>query len=296
MPRIITYTIPENYDHYKIITFLRQQGYTARSLKLIKEDWGNVRRNGEPTWLTMRVAAGDTVTITIDERGGSEDILPVDLPFPVVYEDEDLIVVNKPPFMSIEPSVEHFEDSLGNAAAFYFRQHGLPFVYRCVNRLDRDTSGLTVIAKHFVSSGILGDMVRDRRVQRTYTAICAGEDLPDSGTVDLPISRKPDSVLERWTEDPDGDRAVSRYTVLERRGGLCLVRLRLETGRTHQIRVHMKAIGHPIIGDFLYNPDYSRIARQALHAGSLSFEQPLTKEPLSFEAELPEDMVRAFWG
>jgi 23S rRNA pseudouridine1911/1915/1917 synthase len=236
---------------------------------------------------------GDTLTVHINETGTSENIPPVNLPLDIIYEDEDLIVINKPAGMPIHPSMNNYENSLGNALAYYFTKQNKAFVFRCINRLDKDTSGLTVIAKHIVSAGILSAMVASKSSSqfiREYLAISRGVVTPVSGIIDAPISRKEGSVLERQVDFEKGEHAVTHYHVLETKNGHSLLSLQLETGRTHQIRVHMKHLGYPLIGDYLYNPDTEFISRQALHSYRLAFIHPITHQPLEFTAPLPADM------
>ena len=205
--------------------------------------------------------------------------------------------------MPIHPSMNNYENTLGNAVAYYFKEKKEPFIFRCINRLDRDTSGLTILAKHYLSCGIMYDEMEQRRIDRTYYAIVLQNtvcdapfscELASKGTIDLPLGRKPDSAIERMVDLKDGDKAITHYRILATSNGLCLLELHLDTGRTHQIRVHMQAIGHPLIGDFLYNPEDTHMTRQALHAGKLSFRHPITKEVLSFIAPMPEDMKSFF--
>ena len=173
----------------------------------------------------------------------------------------------------------------------------LPFeiVYRCINRLDRDTTGLLIVAKHLLSASILSDMVGKREIHREYLAIVKGIP-PENGTISAPIGRKKGSAILREVNFETGEPAVTHFARLEIRNGLSLVSLKLETGRTHQIRVHMGYIGCPLIGDYLYYPECSRISRQALHSHRLSFLHPITGKALSFTAPLPEDMKKAFWS
>ena len=290
MDRTISYHMPKEYEGHKISEYLHNRGYSNPNLAALRHSDGAILLNGREVFMNTRLKEGDLLTVNIRETEVSGKIPPVELPFEVLYEDEDLLVVNKPADMPIHPSMKNYYNTLGNAAAWYFAKQGKPFVYRCVNRLDRDTTGLTIIAKHTVSCSILYDAVKDRRIEREYTAIVCGEDLPDSGTVDLPLGRAAESVVERTVDFEHGDRAVTHYRVIDRGKGLCALKLHLETGRTHQIRVHMKAIGHPLIGDWLYNPTDTHMKRQALHAGKLSFPHPMTGEPMTFEAPLPADM------
>ena len=174
-----------------------------------------------------------------------------------------------------------------------FAEQGIPFVFRCSNRLDRDTSGLTVVAKHAISGNLLSTMMARREIHREYLAIVAGAVTPPSGRIDAPLGRKPGSVIERTVDWENGERAVTHYELVQPLQGHSLIRLRLETGRTHQIRIHMKYLGYPLIGDYLYHPDMTWISRQALHSAKLSFTHPITGEPMCFEAPLPEDMQHA---
>ena len=159
--------------------------------------------------------------------------------------------------------------------------------------MDKDTTGLTIIAKHALSAAILSSAIKKREIKREYLAIVSGE-TEASGTIDAPIARKENSILERQVDFTNGERAITHYKRLFYQDGLSLLLLSLETGRTHQIRVHMKYIGHPLIGDFLYHPDFSRIDRQALHAYRLSFLHPIKKEPILISAPLPSDMTSLF--
>jgi len=293
MERILDYTIDSEYDDITIVGFLKAQGYSSQNLIELKKMPESILLNGKWEYVTKRVKEGDVLSVHIREEESSEKIVPVNLPFPIVYEDEDILVVNKPADMPIHPSMNNYENTLGNAAAYYFAKQKQPFTFRCINRLDRDTTGLTILAKHMVSSSVLYDAMTRREIKRTYQAIVVGEDIEDEGTVDAPIGRKEGSTIERMIDFKNGERAVTHYKVLERRDGKALISLQLDTGRTHQIRVHMAHIGHPLIGDFLYNPDNTDMKRQALHSYSLSFVHPITKKELYFEAELPEDMKEA---
>ena len=210
------------------------------------------------------------------------------------------MVIDKPADMPIHPSVNNHDNTLANAVMYYFSEQNLPFVYRCVNRLDRDTSGLLILAKNLFSASILYQMSARREIHRHYLAIVEGE-TPPFGTIDAPIARKADSAIMRCVDAMHGDLAITHYEQLafypESEApqippcGFSLLRIRLETGRTHQIRVHFSHLGYPLAGDFLYNPDSpSRITRQALHSCSLDFCHPVTGEPLHFESPMPEDM------
>ncbi len=295
MNRLLRYQIDATHSGMTIQDFLKSQGFSSQNIVELKKMPESVLINGEWVYMTRRLSTDEELIIHIQENEVSEKIPPVNLPLDIVYEDEDILVVNKPADMPIHPSLNNYENSLGNAVAYYYAQQNKPFVFRCVNRLDRDTSGLTVIAKHMVSAGILSSMLADKRssgMTREYLAIVRGTVTPAKGTIDAPIARKEESVIERIVDYGRGENAITHYQVIEQKNGHSLVSLQLETGRTHQIRVHMKHIGFPLIGDYLYNPDTEYISRQALHSHRLNFVHPITKELMTFTAPLPEDMQK----
>ena len=294
MERSITYHIDAQADGLRTEQFLRRLGYSHQNLTQLKKMPESILINGVWSYLRTPVHTDDTLIVHIRENESSPNIPPVNLPLCVVYEDEDIIVVNKPAGMPVHPSLNNYRNSLANALMHYYQQQGKPFIFRCTNRLDRDTSGLTVIAKHMVSSSILSSMTARHDIKREYLAVVRGRVAPASGTIDAPIGRADTSLIERKIDFEHGERAVTHYQVVEEKNGHSLVSLILETGRTHQIRVHMKYLGFPLVGDYLYNPDMEYIRRQALHSHSLSFRHPITGEDLKFTAELPEDILRIF--
>lgn len=296
MERIFEYQITAAEEGRKIGDFLREKGYSRHLLRQLKETEDGLSRNAQPTFTTVALKAGDRIRVRLLEKAeGSEAIMPAPLPFEIVYEDEDLLVVNKPADMPIHPSFQNHGNTLADALTWHYQQHGEDFVYRCINRLDRDTTGLLIVAKHLLSASILSDMVGKREIHREYLAIVKGIP-PENGTISAPIGRKKGSAILREVNFETGEPAVTHFARLEIRNGLSLVSLKLETGRTHQIRVHMGYIGCPLIGDYLYYPECSRISRQALHSHRLSFLHPITGKALSFTAPLPEDMEKAFWS
>lgn len=290
MKRTLSYTITNKNKADTIGAFLRDAGYSRRILIELKQNPEQICLNGTPSWLNTPLRIGDTLTLFLPDEPVSSDILPVNLPIDIVYEDEDLIILNKATGMPVHPSQGHHENTLANALAYRFASRGEHFVFRAVNRLDRDTTGLLLIAKHKISGAFLSAMTAKKEIRREYLAIVAGKP-EESGTIDLPIARKDGSTIERCIDMDHGEHAVTHYRCLDYRDdlGCSLVRLRLETGRTHQIRVHMKAIGHPLLGDFLYNPDYRFIGRQALHSYTVAFRHPITGEAMEFTAPMPED-------
>ena len=292
MNRTLTYHITEDNAGLRIEQYLRRRGYSRQNLTDLKKMRESVLLNGVWSYLTQTLSSGDSLVIRIQETEVSAKIPPSPLPLDILYEDEDILVVNKPAGMPIHPSMNNYYNSLANACAYYYQQQNKPFIFRCTNRLDRDTSGVTVIAKHMVSSNILSSYAYKHLIDREYLAIVRGNVIPSSGTIDAPLSRKSGSVIERIVDFEHGERAVTHYQVVEEKNGHSLVSLHLETGRTHQIRIHMKYLGFPLIGDYLYNPDMESIHRQALHSHTLRFAHPITEEQMEFTAPLPEDMKR----
>ncbi|MEO2262483.1 RluA family pseudouridine synthase [Dorea sp. YH-dor228] len=292
MNRVIDYIIDEADDGLRIEQYLRRKGYSGQNLAEIKRMPKSVLVNGEHYYMKQELNTGDHLSIHICETKCSEKIPPIQIPLDIVYEDEDIIVINKPAGMPIHPSLNNYTNSMANALAWYYQEQGKPFIFRCCNRLDRDTSGLTVVAKHLVSGNILSDMVRRRDIHREYLAIVRGHVSPEAGTINAPLARKPGTIIERTVDWEQGETAITHYRLIEERNGHSLVSLRLETGRTHQIRIHMKYLGYPLIGDYLYNPDMEYIGRQALHSHRLSFTHPITGKPMEFTAPLPKDMEK----
>ncbi|MCD7818220.1 MAG: RluA family pseudouridine synthase [Lachnospiraceae bacterium] len=357
MNRTITYQINAENAGIRVEQFLKRKSYSRQNLAQLKNP-GCTLLNGSDCRLNQTISAGDTLEVRILENASS-DIPPVPIPLSVLYEDEDILVVNKPAGLPMHPSRDNCYYSLANAVMYYYKNTD-GFVFRCSNRLDRDTSGLTVIAKHSVSASILGSMVKTDStnfrnssspvMEREYLAIVCGNVSPRSGTIDAPLSRKyavenpiskadpPDipfswelseRSIERCIDFAHGSHAITHYQVLETKNDYTLVSVLLETGRTHQIRVHMAYLGFPLAGDYLYNPACRRaasqiytdlaslpvssltndqknikipfitvplgingIARQALHAWRLRFPHPVTGKIMEFTAPVPEDMLR----
>ena len=306
MKRILTYPITESDSDQRIYDFLCHHGYSRHIRTWLKQHPGSVRLNGEEALFYFPLKNGDLLEISLEEEHPSGNIVPVDLPIHIIYEDEDLMVIDKPADMPVHPSIGNYENTLANAAAWYFHRQDIPFVFRCINRLDRDTTGLLILAKHMLSGAILSDQMKKRAIHRTYLAITEGKTDP-AGTIDSPIGRTDQSLILRQVDHENGDSACTHYlqkcwhpktfypeTLPVPQDGLSLIQLQLETGRTHQIRVHMTSIGHPLIGDTLYNPETALMNRQALHSYRLAFTHPVTGVSLEFTSPLPEDMAEFF--
>ena len=292
MNRNIDYIIDEDSSGLRVEQFLRRKRYSGQNLSEIKRMPKSILVNGVHYYMRQELSTGDHLQVRICETQNSEKIPPTKLPLDIIYEDEDLLVLNKPAGMPIHPSLNNYTNSMANALAYYFQSQGKPFIFRCCNRLDRDTSGLTIVSKHLVSGSILSDMTKYREVHREYLAIARGSVTPSEGTIQAPLGRKEGTIIERTVDWEHGEDAVTHYKVVKEANGHSLVSLRLETGRTHQIRIHMKYLGYPLIGDYLYNPDMEYMTRQALHSHHMEFTHPITGEHMSFTAPLPEDMAR----
>ena len=292
MNRNIDYIIDEDSAGLRVEQFLRRKRYSGQNLSEIKRMPKSILVNGVHYYMRQELSTGDHLQVRICETKNSEKIPPTNLPLDIIYEDEDLLVLNKPAGMPIHPSLNNYTNSIANALAYYFQSQGKPFIFRCCNRLDRDTSGLTIVSKHLVSGSILSDMTKYREVHREYLAIARGSVTPSEGTIQAPLGRKGGTIIERTVDWDHGEDAVTHYKVVKEANGHSLVSLRLETGRTHQIRIHMKYLGYPLIGDYLYNPDMEYMTRQALHSHHMEFTHPITGEHMSFTAPLPEDMAR----
>ena len=271
--------------------YLKERGYSRQILIRLKKTEDGIRRNGRWTYTRDRLEAGDLLQIRLLEEVSLLHPEPVRLPFTVLYEDEHLLVAGKPADMPVHPSMNNHGNTLANAAAYHAREKGEAYVYRCINRLDRDTTGLLVLAKHMLSAAVLYGQMRRREIRRTYLAIVKGR-LDGPGVIDLPIGRKEGSAIERVVDPVRGEHAVTHYAPLAHGDGWTLVQCVLETGRTHQIRVHMSHIGHPLPGDFLYGAADESAERHLLHSWKLSFMHPVTGEPMEFTQPLPEDMKR----
>ena len=292
MDRVLEYEIPSEYDGANITTVLKQHFKISTNLiKDLKKYKEGIQVNGEHKRVVDLAAKGDILKITIRDTA-SENIVPTDIPLDIVYEDEDVLVINKPSTMPTHPSMGNYENSLANGVMYYYKSKGEERVFRAVNRLDKDTSGLMAVAKNSYIHARLGEEIQKKELKRKYMCIVCG-DVERDGTVDAPIRRADGSVINRIVA-PDGQRAVTHYRVVKRYGEYTLLEMELETGRTHQIRVHMAYIGHPLVGDWLYGTEDHNIAkRQMLHSCYLCFTHPITGQIMEFKDEMAEDM-RAF--
>ncbi|MEH7385037.1 RluA family pseudouridine synthase [Bacillus sp. JJ1521] len=269
--------------------FLREQAISKTALTDIKFAGGAITLNGTPVTVRHRLVEGEALKVVFPPEKPSLDLRPENLPLHIVYEDPYVLVVNKPPYQQSIPSRESSTGSLANGLLYYYQSTGHDATVHLVNRLDRDTSGLLLVAKHRHIHHLFSAQQKTGGMKRTYEAIVHGGFDVEAGTIDAPIGRKDDSIIERQVRE-DGQRAVTHFRVIHRLADWTHVQLQLDTGRTHQIRVHLSHIGHPIVGDDLYGGLRVEISRQALHCRELSFWHPMDKKEVVFYAELPVDM------
>ncbi len=277
-----TYTVPSDYDGEMLQTFLRRAcGLSWRMVVKLKRVEGGMTVDGVPLRSIDRIRAGQTVALTMPTD--AVRIEGSDLPLEIAYEDEHLLVINKPPYLAVHPSAGKPEPTLANAVVGYFERRGTPLSFRPVNRLDRNTSGLLLAAKSpHIAYTLAG------RPRKVYYAIVLGE-LTGTGTVDAPIRVREGSCITREVGE-GGKPSITHWESLGSDGEISLIRLELETGRTHQIRVHMAHLGHPLAGDTMYGTDDAYLPRHGLHCARLWLVHPVTEENITVTAPLPEDM------
>lgn len=282
--RSIEYTVPEYFEGKKLISFLR--GHVKISVKLLrslKRSPDGIMLNGQHARTVDITHCGDTVRLNIPTDESTSVSIPTDYPLDIIYEDEDLLIVNKPGTLAMHETHNHQGDTLANAVASYLIKKNRPATFRAIGRLDKGTSGIVVCALNsHVAARLSG------KIEKQYLAVASGKYTQD-GTIDKPIYR-PDPMKTLRTADDRGDRAVTHYTVLESGDHYSLLKVRLETGRTHQIRVHFQYLGTPLYGDRLYFHEHPLIEHQALHCGYLSFVHPVTGEEINLTAPMPPEM------
>ena len=286
----IQYSIPPQWNGKEIFRILKEElEFSTLERNALRQN-GTVLLDGIAADTYITVNQGQILSLLLPDDPPS-DIVPTQGDLDVVYEDEHLLVINKQAGVSVHPCPDHHFDTLGNFVTWYYQNKGENHLFRPVNRLDRGTSGLMVVAKHSYAAQKLNRQLHTEHFSRSYLALCEGAPTPPSGTIDAPIGRKEGSVIERQVRC-DGKQSITEYKIINNYVNHSLVEAIPRTGRTHQIRVHMSHIGHPLLGDFLYGTeDHSLISRAALHCGNLIFHHPVSGERLTFQAPLPEDMA-----
>ncbi|AST00263.1 RNA pseudouridine synthase [Geobacillus thermocatenulatus] len=288
-PFTMTFSIDEQHDGKLLRQFLQENGISRTALTDIKFHGGALLVDGRPVTVRHVLRAGETLSVVFPPERTSDWMDAEAMPLDILYEDDYVLVVNKPAGLATIPSRHHPGGTLANGLLHHYRKQQLDSTVHIVTRLDRDTSGLVLVAKHRHVHHLLSALQQKGYVVRTYEAICHGVIVEDEGTIDAPIGRQSDSIIAREVRE-DGKPAVTHFRVLERLYGYTYVSLRLETGRTHQIRVHLAYLGHPLAGDELYGGSREMIGRQALHSRQLSFFHPFAGRWYTCSAPLPDDM------
>lgn len=290
-------TVTDTENGLTVKQYLEKQKYSTRLISRLKAKERGITVNGERKTVRWVLKAGDLLELETEDSRSSENITPCHIPINVLYEDDWFIAVEKPAHLPIHPSRRHTDDTLASRVMAHFE--GRNFVFRVMTRLDLDTSGVVLIAKDSISAARFSKMLAERRVHKEYIAICDGIFEEKSGIIDFNIRRKTPYGMEREAVEradgkgessAEGCEAVSEYRVIREGKNVSLVRFIPITGRTHQLRVHALAIGHPIIADTLYFKGSSYIDRQALHAESLTFVHPMTEESITVRCPLSQDM------
>ena len=267
-------------------------GLSMALIKHLKFLDDGIMLNGKKVTVRKTVSTDDVLELAVEDRDDGHRLTPTDIPIDMIFEDECMAVPNKPPFMPTHPSHLHHGDTLADALAFRYKTQGAPFVFRPINRLDRNTSGLTVIARDRISAARLTEAMRNGNIKKRYVAILQGSPLSDEGKIETYIKRTAESIIVRTNcaENEGGDYALTHYKCIARSNGNSLVLASPITGRTHQLRVHFAGIGCPIIGDDIYGSADQRIGRHALHAISLRLPHPKSNQEMHLFAPLPQDM------
>ncbi len=283
---VINYTIQENDKKVKAI--LRENLNFSQRLSKKLELADKLFLNGTITKLNKNVFIGDTLSIEFNEE--EDEYEAVNIPIDILYEDNDLIVVNKPPHIVVHPTKSHQGNTIANGVAYYFKQNNIQKKVRLVNRLDMNTSGIVIIAKNPFAHNEISNQMKSNIVEKYYYAIVEGIVKNHEGTIDEPITRLNEEDIMRIVH-PTGKECITHYKVEKKFNNMSLLKLKLETGRTHQIRVHLKHIGHPVLGDSLYGHESNLIDRQSLHCYEMIFRKPWTGEIIDIKCPLPQDMA-----
>ena len=286
--RRIDFTIEEKYDGKRVLDFLKNQAKaSSRLITKLKHDPEGIMLNGVHTRTVDLMKKGDVLSITlpVDKEEQTSAVEPLPYPLKVFYEDDDLLIVDKPAGLPLHPSHNHQGDTLANAVAYHLAQQGKSSIFRSIGRLDRGTSGIVVCGLNRFVTGILNG-----KIYKEYMAVCDGI-YEGEGTIDRPIYR-PDPIKTYRTVDERGEFALTEWKALSHHDGKTLLRIHLQTGRTHQIRVHFSSLGTPLVGDTMYGTPRDDISRQALHCCYCKFTHPVTKEVIEIESPLPEDIAQ----
>ncbi|MCT8140382.1 RluA family pseudouridine synthase [Anaerobacillus sp. CMMVII] len=287
----LQWIVQKTFHNCLLRDYLRvEKNFSRQGLTEVKRN-GSLLVNDVPVTVRSVLQEGDKVTVVFGPEERSGGLRSIELPLHIIYEDEHILVINKQASLPTIPSIYHPDRSLANAVLFHYDLNNIPCTFHAVNRLDRDTSGLLIVAKHRYAHDLFSKQQKSGNVKRTYMAIVHGHLLETNGFINAPIGRKEDSIIEREVRT-DGQEAFTSYEVVQYLDEETVVRLTLKTGRTHQIRVHMAYLGHPLLGDDLYGGEMTKIQRQALHSYHLQFYHPIIEQNMSFTIAPPEDMLK----
>lgn len=287
---VLKYTILEKDTYTNVKEVLKAHFRISDRLLLRLKNTQNILLNGATTYISKSVKPGDDISVIINFVEDNSNIVAKKMDLDIIYEDDCYLIINKPYNLAVHPSMLHYDNSLSNGIKYYFDSIGLQKKIRPVNRLDKDTTGLVVFAKNEYIQECLVYQMKTMQMHKTYIAVCDGIFEEKNGTINLPIARKPGSIIERCV-DSNGDSAITHYCVIAEHNNVSVVKCLLETGRTHQIRVHLSSIGHPILGDTLYGKKQTPIKRQLLHAYMLEFIHPITGQLVTYKAPIPTDLL-----
>lgn len=289
-------TIDDCYDGTVLRSYLKTTlGLSVKMLSRLKNDEEGIVVNGRRVTVRYVLQAGDVLTLADQDRV-SGHVIPTKLPVEILYEDDDVLIVNKPPNMPTHPSHGHLDDTLANGLVYHYNEKGIPFVFRPISRLDRNTSGVILTAKHKIAAARLDEAMRERRIEKTYLALLSGKLLPAEGQIEGYICRTDLSIITRrvcHAHENGAAYALTEYETVTGNERATLVRAYPHTGRTHQLRVHFASLGCPILGDDLYGDVSEWIARHALHAAAVCFPHPKDGHRVRVEAPLCADMQSA---
>ena len=268
--------------------------FPSSTITFLKSRERGILLNGERVTVRKSLKHGDILELEYtDDQTVAElsNIIPVNLPLDIIYQDDEIIALNKPPFMPTHPSHNHQDDTLANALRYYFDSRDIPFIFRAVNRLDNNTSGIVLVAKNRLSAGRLSNDIAKKKISKSYLAVLHGVPEDECGEICAPIKREQDSIIRRIVSE-DGAYSLTKYRTIFSNGMYSLVEATPVTGRTHQLRVHFAHIGHPICGDTLYGHPSEFIDRQALHAYKLKFSHPYDSKEIMLTAKPPKDFLK----